>query len=300
MKGLTTFRALSAMGLATAAIATSAAQTQLVFWDFNESNPLDETAMLAADGGVFASQAQLSVALAVFRFNNSGSGFRGSPQDPNNSNHPNPPNWALQTTSYPAQGENSGQAGVVVSMPTTGYKDIIVKFDVRWSNTSSKYLAVEYTTDGGLNWTRVRTLEAKRGDRWHSEPDPNGYGELVQIDLSADASVNNNAQFAFRVVTIFDPATNQYTAANFPNNPSATYSSNGTLRYDLIEVLGTEVSSGPEGDVNGDGCVDDADLLVVLFNFGNEGGQGDVNSDNIVDDADLLVVLFNFGAGCGG
>ncbi|MFN7016224.1 MAG: hypothetical protein ACK4P5_03535 [Fimbriimonadales bacterium] len=56
--------------------------------------------------------------------------------------------------------------------------------------------------------------------------------------------------------------------------------------------------AGPEGDVNGDGCVDDADLLIVLFNFGNAGGQGDVNNDNIVDDADLLIVLFNFGSGC--
>jgi len=56
--------------------------------------------------------------------------------------------------------------------------------------------------------------------------------------------------------------------------------------------------AGPEGDVNGDGCVDDADLLIVLFNFGNAGGQGDVNNDNLVDDADLLIVLFNFGAGC--
>ncbi len=25
----------------------------------------------------------------------------------------------------------------------------------------------------------------------------------------------------------------------------------------------------PQGDVNGDGCVDDADLLTVLFNFGS-------------------------------
>jgi hypothetical protein len=56
--------------------------------------------------------------------------------------------------------------------------------------------------------------------------------------------------------------------------------------------------AGPEGDVDGNGCVDDADLLIVLFNFGNVGGQGDVNNDNIVDDADLLIVLFNFGAGC--
>jgi hypothetical protein len=35
----------------------------------------------------------------------------------------------------------------------------------------------------------------------------------------------------------------------------------------------------------------------VLFNFGDS-GAGDVNNDGIVDDADLLVVLFNFGSSC--
>ena len=57
--------------------------------------------------------------------------------------------------------------------------------------------------------------------------------------------------------------------------------------------------AGPDGDVNGDGCVDDADLLEVLFNFGATGqNRADVNGDGVVDDADLLIVLFNFGAGC--
>lgn len=53
----------------------------------------------------------------------------------------------------------------------------------------------------------------------------------------------------------------------------------------------------PAGDVNGDGCVNNADLLVVLFNFGGS-GQGDINGDGTVNNADLLVVLFNFGQGC--
>ncbi|MCX7924317.1 MAG: hypothetical protein N2554_00735 [Fimbriimonadales bacterium] len=52
------------------------------------------------------------------------------------------------------------------------------------------------------------------------------------------------------------------------------------------------------GDTDGDGCIDDGDLLTVLFAFGNQGGDADVNSDGVVDDADLLIVLFNFGAGC--
>ena len=53
---------------------------------------------------------------------------------------------------------------------------------------------------------------------------------------------------------------------------------------------------GLQGDVNGDGCVNDADLLVVLFNFGNAGGAGDANGDGQVNDSDLLIVLFMFGA----
>jgi hypothetical protein len=53
------------------------------------------------------------------------------------------------------------------------------------------------------------------------------------------------------------------------------------------------------GDVDDNGCVDDADLLQVLFAFGSTGqNDADVNGDEIVDDADLLIVLFNFGAGC--
>jgi lysophospholipase L1-like esterase len=53
-------------------------------------------------------------------------------------------------------------------------------------------------------------------------------------------------------------------------------------------------------DVNGDGCVDDADLLAVLFAFGQTGSNlaEDINCDQVVDDADLLSVLFAFGSGC--
>jgi hypothetical protein len=55
------------------------------------------------------------------------------------------------------------------------------------------------------------------------------------------------------------------------------------------------------GDVTGEGCIDDADLLAVLLAFGRTGsnlGRVDVNCDQVVDDADLLRVLLNFGSGC--
>jgi WD40 repeat protein len=54
----------------------------------------------------------------------------------------------------------------------------------------------------------------------------------------------------------------------------------------------------PYGDVNGDGCVDDLDLLAVLNAFGSTEIAPDVDGDGRVDDADLLIVLFNFDTGC--
>jgi len=71
--------------------------------------------------------------------------------------------------------------------------------------------------------------------------------------------------------------------------PSVSIASGGFAYLDLrFQTL---------GDVNGDGVVDDADLLQVLFAFGGGDPQADLNGDGTVDDADLLRGLFNFGAG---
>jgi probable HAF family extracellular repeat protein len=70
---------------------------------------------------------------------------------------------------------------------------------------------------------------------------------------------------------------------------------------DRIEAFLLDTGFPRRGDVNRNGCVDDADLLAVLFAFGQTGsnlGRVDVNCDGTVDDADLLQVLFNFGSGC--
>ncbi len=79
---------------------------------------------------------------------------------------------------------------------------------------------------------------------------------------------------------------------------SGTYRITLTGAY-FVSDSGCEQGPSCEGDVNGDGRVDDSDLLIVLFQFGQSGFglQGDVNNDGEVDDADLLIVLFNFGCG---
>jgi hypothetical protein len=49
-----------------------------------------------------------------------------------------------------------------------------------------------------------------------------------------------------------------------------------------------------------DGCVDDADVLAVLFAIGQTGEHldEDVNRDGCVDNQDLILVLTHFGHGC--
>jgi probable HAF family extracellular repeat protein len=53
------------------------------------------------------------------------------------------------------------------------------------------------------------------------------------------------------------------------------------------------------GDVNRDGCVDDADLIAVLFAFDGRGySNADIDWNGVIGDGDLLQVLFHFGDGC--
>lgn len=51
----------------------------------------------------------------------------------------------------------------------------------------------------------------------------------------------------------------------------------------------------PAVDVNSDGVVDAADLVLVARNFGQTGATGDVNSDGIIDIFDLVLVAKRFG-----
>jgi hypothetical protein len=55
-----------------------------------------------------------------------------------------------------------------------------------------------------------------------------------------------------------------------------------------------------QGDLNGDGCVDQADLGILLADWGCTGGDcpGDCDGDGDTDHADLGILLADWGAGC--
>ena len=50
------------------------------------------------------------------------------------------------------------------------------------------------------------------------------------------------------------------------------------------------------GDINSDGVVSVADLLLVIDQWGESNSSADLNNDGIVDVSDLLIVIDNWGA----
>ncbi|MEN3000302.1 MAG: hypothetical protein ABDI19_00475 [Armatimonadota bacterium] len=149
----------------------------------------------------------------------------------------------------------------------------------------------------------------------------NGGAPAVGIEwIGATSSTGNNAPIG-KLVNLKD----QWIRVEFdiPNEPIRAFAGStangvldtqtGTFEHlaftpvnpfltDIYTVYLDDIATVPSipGDVDCNGCVDDADLLAVLFDFGcsSDCGAEDVNGDGVVDDADLLIVLFNFGQGC--
>ncbi|MBD9361311.1 PEP-CTERM sorting domain-containing protein [Methylomonas fluvii] len=135
------------------------------------------------------------------------------------------------TTSYAAQGAGNKTRGTRYLVSTVGFNNIQVSYDLRHSNTSSKYEQVQYTTDGST-WTDFALFSGATGDTWF-----NGRS----VDLSSIAGVANNANFGFRVLAAFAPSTSAYAASS----PTGTYGSTGTWRFDMVTVSGAAVAAVP-------------------------------------------------------
>lgn len=196
---------------AIAVVAATSHAATVALWDFNDSNTVPEigTGSIALLGGV----------------TNPGYNSGVGSSDPAASG-----NLGFQTTTYAAQGTESGLRGVQFNASTVGFTNIRFQFDIRKSNTSSRFVEVFYTLDG-TNFTTLGTLDQNQGDTWFN----NNF-----FDVSGVAGSANNANFGFKVVTVFDP--NIVTAGQYSaSNPASTFAATGTLRYDMVTVLGDAV-----------------------------------------------------------
>lgn len=215
------------LALALLAGTTFASADLITEWDFNANGfdgvPLDPAQYLASIGvGVTAEFNCLSES-------RSGASSGGSTD-------PSMDNFAFGAWTFPAQGTGSGTAGVRWSTSTLGFQDIIVEMDLRSSGTSSRYKQFQYSVDG-TNFTTAGLAN----DGVFDSPIHDTWFNNITFNLTGIPGVANNPSFAFRMVTIFAPGTSAYAGSNLNGNG---YAITGRLRWDMVQVFGTQVGGG--------------------------------------------------------
>ncbi|MBC8150136.1 MAG: hypothetical protein H8E97_02490, partial [Bacteroidetes bacterium] len=95
--------------------------------------------------------------------------------------------------------------------------------------------------------------------------------------------------------TINDSSCEYTTCAGCTNSAACNYDSTSTIDNGSCEYT----SCACTGDINGDGVITVADVLLVLSEFGCLSGcTADVDGDSYVNVADILLLLAAFGTAC--
>ncbi|MDB6125265.1 MAG: Immunoglobulin I-set domain protein [Pedosphaera sp.] len=213
-----------AAGSVTSSVATltlkATPSTRIAEWDFDEIGlvatnpaPLIGTGTAALVGGT------------------SGSFSTGTFSDP--AGPPGALNSGWNIAAFPAQGTNNKTAGVQCNVSTTGYQHILLTWEERHSNTASKYNRLQYSTNG-TDFVDYDVMTMNATD--------NSF-VLFSIDLSSVPGVNNNVNFAFRLVSEFESTAIGTANANY--DAITSYGTTGTIRYDLMRVFGDAASVLP-------------------------------------------------------
>jgi hypothetical protein len=120
---------------------------------------------------------------------------------------------------------------VQFNVSTVGRQNITIRWDQRASGTASKYLRLQFSTNGAA-FTDFPTANPFSAATVF-EPQTNS--------LAAFPGVNNNPNFAFRIVAEFESS-----AANTNDDmyigAGGTYASTGTIRFDMVTVFGSPVA----------------------------------------------------------
>ncbi|TAK95573.1 MAG: hypothetical protein EPO07_15335 [Verrucomicrobia bacterium] len=212
-------------GSVTSAVASLTVITpQLPTWNFNNTNdsvsapaPVSGNGTASLLGGV------------------TGSFVGGSTNDPSSGISTNS-GWS--STGYPASTANNKSAGFNFAVNTSGFSNIVVRWDQRHSGTASRYTRFQYTVDGSTYLDGPGYFNT------------NTTGNATYIartnDLSGISAVNNNPNFAFRIVAEFElTATGSGTNFFVSTDPAGTYGTGGTIRLDYVVVGSSSAASSP-------------------------------------------------------
>lgn len=135
---------------------------------------------------------------------------------------------AYNTTKYPAANGANLSAGISFATSTAGFKSLTVSWDDKRSNTAANSEVFQYSTDGVHFTTFGSAIKATSTNFLHHS-----------VDLSSIAGLNNDANFAFRIVAAYD-TTGSYVGT------AGSYGTGGTIRFDNVSISGVSAVPEPE------------------------------------------------------
>lgn len=156
--------------------------------------------------------------------------------------------WAFEPF---APGSINESNGAQFNASTSGYQNITLTWDQRFSNTSANTVRLQYTTNGST-WTNFIMTGANTtlcaGSINANGCFENNNGDVyrrIAVDFTSIAAANNNPNFGVRMLASYYQSTTEFRQSNAPAsvaNPA------GTWRFDNITFDGTPLS-GPNPSI---------------------------------------------------
>ncbi|MFN3875606.1 MAG: hypothetical protein ACK4L7_06810, partial [Flavobacteriales bacterium] len=240
-------RSLGAAAIAAlAAFGAAKAQVNLATWTYE---PLIGTAAAPqANSGVFAASASSNLVGAMVGFGSTATGMNTMTGCGTQTSGTTA--WAI-TTANPGSSDESSGAQWLVS--TSGFINIKVQWEQRWSNTATNTVRFQYTTDGGGLWNNFTMtpsnttfcLGSLNAGRFETNTTGDNY-RRIEVDLTGIPGVDNNALFGFRVVAAYYQTTGQFRQVTNPANVATA----GTWRFDNVQVSGLGAPTVQDSDVS--------------------------------------------------
>lgn len=237
----------------------------LAYWDFNAPSINGTTpAAAAASAATAAGLANLNPTNGFIPANGGGSAL-----DPINSVL-GATNYYWGTSTYPLANQSNKTAGVFFKVATTGMKNINVSFDTRPTTSTSKYQRLQYTING------TDYIDYPVSSQF-ANVDSSTWGHQRTFSLVGFSGVNNNANFGVRIVTEFESTATYGASANANYvGVTNTYSSSGTLSYDIVTFTAdaiTNANIAPTLTTPAGQSVSDGSTLAVGITVGDADGN---------------------------
>jgi len=160
-------------------------------------------------------------------------------------------NSAWNVTNFATQATGSGTRGVQFRGSTVSFTNITLDMDLRLSATASRFFQLQATSDGltysnvsggvatgptALNNNIVANMSSSGLIEIQSASTGQQFAEGFRYRFATNSLFENNPNFGFRLVAVFDPLNGSSYIASSGN--IASYGTAGTFRLDNVTISG--------------------------------------------------------------